>query len=375
MIEAYRWLQAKLQDVRLKNIKLQLEHVHSHTEDTSAFSELNRRADTAAALAHSAPTVWTLSPLTARMSQHVRWTQEQGFNFSSWKRHLEERLVELQFRQLPRRERDVFAHPERNNCAPRVPDYFYTTVAKVQYLTRLRLFPSAQFLKTRSLVDEATCGYCGEALQDDRHPFGACPAFEAKRQEGIDGALRLERKSQRRPVGEEDMDDGDDGDDGDETSVAEFRRYLTDMFDPANDCRWWQGHILPTDGYSVSASQQGRAHMCGTMVASWIGSAHFRNRASTRSRRNREDDGDNEENDARKRRKLDHHSDLSPYSSELERSAEIAADFVSPPQVGSVSTANGERDSAIGFVKTSVDDGLPPEVGSISTVHDGLPPQ
>lgn len=454
-IETYRWLRSKVEALQAKKIDLRIEHVHSHTDESSLAANLNRQADEAAALAHLDPYTTRLPPLTAWMPDYVPWTQTRGFNDASWKQQLEDRLIQLQFTQLPTREKEVFAHPEHNPRVHRVPDFYYVkdpagTVAKMQYLTRLRLFPTAERRKTRRLTSDTTCNFCGFASQDDLHLFGSCPAFDDKRKEGIKGALRLVAKSRparrepsvdNRSRGEREADEGlpdpaaifssappqdtnatagsilDDAPvaqlneiDMSETEpstaesqavdddVSGFKLYLEAMFDPVNGCRWWQGHTLHPAGYNVSADQLGLAHMCATLVTSWIAAEFFRTRAEKRYGKGENNDelllrdDEPEEDDTieppRKKQRTEQQTEtggeqLGPAAASASaqrgvqsRISTVSVDDGLPPRVGTiVANADDGLPPRVGTIAAGADDGLPPQVGSVCAIDDdGFPP-
>lgn len=156
-VDVYSWLMANLHSVQADGIELCDEHVHAHTNDTSPYAKMNQEADDATAKAHDNVFVMVLSPLTGWMPDFVPFADEEGFNVGNWKRTLEERLLDIQTPKIPMRDRYVFAHPDQSNFLPPVPDFFYLqdpagTVAKVQYLMRSRIFPSASRKRTRRIV-------------------------------------------------------------------------------------------------------------------------------------------------------------------------------------------------------------------------------
>jgi hypothetical protein len=73
----------------------------------------------------------------------------------------------------------------------------------------------------------------------------------------------------------------------DDENMAEFRRYLTDMFAADSGVAWWQGRTLSPTGYAVAPSQVSTAHDCAAILTADIGRVAFQELAE-RKKKNKE---------------------------------------------------------------------------------------
>lgn len=192
--EVYRWLFEEVDLARKSGISLRLSHIEAHTNSDSIEALWNEEADLAAAAAHERGT--RLPPLSGWMPSWTVWSDTLGFINNHWKQELDRRLIGYQWLWLGVKDKRVI--PRNVLGRDKIPGYFYKRdpkgfVAKVQLMTRLRIFPNNH---RRHLWGggSAACGFCEEADQTDEHLFAWCPHFTAAKEDAIFAAVEIEAK-------------------------------------------------------------------------------------------------------------------------------------------------------------------------------------
>lgn len=347
--EAYRWLMSEVDLARQRGVTIVMTHVRAHTNSNTTAHRLNASADQLATHGHSAAVGKKLPPLTAWMPRVVAWSGESGYIPGTWKKVLRGNLRKHQWLWLPEKEQQVFL--AENDPSSPISSYWYTrdtkgVVVRTQLLTRLREFPTGHHQHTRKL-GSANCPFCPEPEQTDSHLFAQCPHFATARTKAIEGAVAKETKLKRKKMrkgpqsehgsgvasqqdatlpssgtrqqsqsqvgdpqiqssgGAVDPQDSQttpesatekerqthepdtETESPDDENMAEFRRYLTDMFAADSGVAWWQGRTLSPTGYAVAPSQVSTAHDCAAILTADIGRVAFQELAE-RKKKNKE---------------------------------------------------------------------------------------
>lgn len=218
--ELYHWLVKAIQHTASDG---QVTHVKAHTGQQDLASQLNKRADTEARLAHYSAT--RMPPLTGWMRPYVAYVPLVGYCPDNWQGQLTAEIKRHTFESQPAKLKARLTQDH----GP-IPEYFYrkspsVITTKYQLINRLGQYTCNELTARCEANKSPYCPFCGKR-ETEAHIFLWCTEYDALRTEAITKAMRFWRNGHS------------------EADEADVRQYLDSHLQTRRDgLRYWMRQI------------------------------------------------------------------------------------------------------------------------------------